>query len=180
MKQTAATYFPTQTDETTFRFMSARFSVPWPSMPVLIPHRLRRKLRSRLRSRQSPASSITSLQTSLSPSDTLRSLRAHQWSYYDGQYIFLALVGVFSLCVIESPGALVKTSIATLITLSLLLPVTRQVSLPFLPVASWLILFYACRLVVFIGTVGTSKLTLGSDSSPVTIVPLYRFEYFPL
>lgn len=174
MKQTVTTDFSTRTHEALVESMNARLSVPWPSMPVLIPHRIRRKLRSRLRSRQSPASSITSLQTSLSPSDTLRSLRAHQWSYYDGQYIFLALVGVFALCVIQSPGPLVKTSIAALLTLSLLLPITRQFFMPFLPIAAWLVLFYACRLVVITISPPTdssesfsrSKLTLVSRFVP--------------
>lgn len=150
MKHSPTTDFSLRTDETVFKSMSGRLSLGWPSMPVFIPHRIRRKLRSRLRSRQSPASSITSLQTSFSPSDTLRSLRAHQWSYYDGQYILLALLGVFDLCVIEVPGPLARTSIAALITLSLLLPVTRQFFLPFLPIASWLVLFYACGSAQFL------------------------------
>jgi hypothetical protein len=29
--------------------------------------------------------------------------------------------------------------------LSLVLPITRQFFLPFLPIAAWLIFFYACR-----------------------------------
>ncbi|KZF21932.1 aureobasidin resistance protein Aur1 [Xylona heveae TC161] len=116
-------------------------------MPVIVPHRFRRKLRSKLRSRQSPASSLASLQTSFSPADTLRSLRAHRWSYNDGQYLLLIIIGIFSLCVIETIGPMAKTLISTLLLTSLILPVTRQFFLPFLPIAGWLVLFYACRFV---------------------------------
>ena len=123
----------------------SKFALAWPSLPVLIPHRIRRKLRSKLRSRQSPSSSVASLQTSFWPADTIPSLRSHRWSYYDAQYLLLAILGIFSLCVIESPGPVAKTAVATLLFASLLMPITRQFFLPFLPVATWLVFFYACR-----------------------------------
>jgi len=126
-------------------FAKSNIQLPWPTLKLLIPHRLRRKLRSKLRNRQSPASSITTLQTSFSPADTLRSLQSHRWTVYDGQYLILAILGIFSLCIIESPGALVKTLVASLLLFSLVLPITRQFFLPFLPIAAWLIFFYACR-----------------------------------
>ena len=125
-------------------FAKSNFSLPWRTVKLLVPHRLRRKLRSKLRNRQSPASSITTLQTSFSPADTLRSLQSHRWSLYDGQYLLLAILGIFSLCIIESPGTLVKTTVASLLLFSLVLPITRQFFLPFLPIAAWLIFFYAC------------------------------------
>ncbi len=81
----------------------------------------------------------------MSPADTIRALRRHRWSFYDGQYLVLAVLGIFSLCIIESPGPLVKTVIATLLMTSLIIPLTRQFFLPFLPIISWLVLFYACR-----------------------------------
>ena len=126
-------------------FAKSNIQLPWPTLKLLVPHRLRRKLRSKLRNRQSPASSITTLQTSFSPADTLRSLQSHRWTVYDGQYLILAILGIFSLCIIESPGALVKTMVASLLLFSLVLPITRQFFLPFLPIAAWLIFFYACR-----------------------------------
>jgi hypothetical protein len=126
-------------------FAKSNIQLPWPVLKLLAPRRLRRKLRSKLRNRQSPASSITTLQTSLSPADTLRSLQSHRWTVYDGQYLILAILGIFSLCIIESPGALVKTVVASLLLFSLVLPITRQFFLPFLPIAAWLIFFYACR-----------------------------------
>ena len=119
--------------------------LPWKSIKILFPHRVRRRLRSRLRSRVSPAaSSISSLNTSFSPLDTLKSLQAHQWTVYDGQYLLLICMGIFSLCVIESPGPLGKTLVSLLLLMSLILPVTSQVMLPALPMATYLIFFYAC------------------------------------
>ena len=125
----------------------ARVQIPWRSIQLLVPHRLRRKIRSKLRNRQSPASSITALQTSISPSDTLRSLQQHKWTWHDGQWVILAFLGIFSLCIIESPGPLVKMAVATFIGISLILPVTRQFFLPFMPIAAYLIWFYSARYV---------------------------------
>ncbi|QKX56189.1 uncharacterized protein TRUGW13939_03289 [Talaromyces rugulosus] len=121
--------------------------MPWRSFKLLMPHRMRRRLRSRLRSRQSPASSIASMQTSFSPRDTLRSLQSYRWSAYDFQYLLLMIIGIFSLSLIQAPGPMGKTAIASLLLTSLLLPITRQFFLPFLPVAAWLIFFYACQFV---------------------------------
>lgn len=119
--------------------------IPWRSLQLLVPHRLRRKLRSKVRNRQSPASSITKLQTSFSPLETLRALQQHRWTIYDGQWLILAFLGIFSLSIIESPGPLVKTAVATFFLTTLCLPITRQFFMPFLPIASYLIWFYACR-----------------------------------
>ena len=125
-------------------FGKVQIMLPWKSIQLLFPHRVRRRLRSKLRSRVSPASSISSLKTSFSPFDTLKSLQAHRWTVYDGQYLILIVLGVFSLCIIESPGPLAKTLVALGLLGSLLFPVTCQFFLPFLPIACWLIFFYAC------------------------------------
>lgn len=146
----ASTYFSLAGDENSTQRFFTRSKIPlsWPSLPVLLPHRLRRKFRStrsKIRSRQTPTSSIAALNTSFSPADTLRSLRTHHWSYYDAQYLFLAVLGIFALSIIESPGALVKTIVATLLLTSLIIPITRQFFLPFLPIAAWLIFFFSCQ-----------------------------------
>lgn len=131
--------------------MLARTSVPGlAALPSFIPHRVRRKWRatkSRIRSRQAPTSSIAGLETSLSPSDTLRSLRTHPWSIYDAQYLFLAIVAIFSLSVSESPGPFAKTFVATLLMTGLCLPITRQFLLPLLPTLTWLLLFSSAKCV---------------------------------
>jgi len=127
-------------------YSPVRLGFSWPlSIPNPIPHRIRRKLRSKIRSRQSPSSNtFTHLQTSYNPRDTLRSLAEHKWSVYDGQYLILMILGIFSLCIIPSPGPLVKTAISTIIITALILPVSRQFLLPSLAIWSWLIFFYAC------------------------------------
>ena len=126
-------------------YSSPKIPFSWPpSIPTIIPHRLRRKLRSKVRSRQSPSSSLTRLQTSYSPADTLVALRRHRWSFYDGQYLVLLILAIFSLCIIPSPGPLLKTAISTAIIAGLVLPVTRQFLLPSLAIWMWLIFFYAC------------------------------------
>lgn len=136
-------------DDGTQRFFSTtKMPVSWPSLPAIVPHRIRRKFRStrsKIRSRQTPTSTLTSLQTSFNPADTLKTLRMHHWSLYDAQYILLALIGIFALSIIQSPGPLIKTTVASLLMLSLLMPITRQFFLPFLPIAAWLILFYSCQ-----------------------------------
>lgn len=135
---------------------SSRYSFSRPTLklllwPLTMPYRLRRKFRSTksmIRSRQSPASSsITRLATSFNPSDTLDSLHTHQWSWYDAQYLFLAILGIFALSIIPTYGPFFKTLVASLLLTSLVLPVTRQFFLPILPIFAWLTFFYACAFI---------------------------------
>lgn len=145
----SSSYFHFLDNDVGSPYMLSKVKVPGlASLPTLIPHKVRRKWRatkSRVRSRQSPTSSIASLETSLSPADTLRCLRTHQWSFYDGQYLFLAIIAIFSLCVLESPGPVAKTFIASLLLTALVIPALRQFFLPFLPVATWLLLFASAK-----------------------------------
>jgi hypothetical protein len=120
----------------------------WPSLPNPIPRRYRRRLRSKFRSSQSPASSITDIETSFNPADTIRALRTHRWSVYDAQYLFLIMIGIFSLSISQAPGPLMKTGAASLMMLALLMPVTRQFFLPFLPILTWLVFFFNARYVL--------------------------------
>ncbi|PSS09269.1 hypothetical protein M430DRAFT_37276 [Amorphotheca resinae ATCC 22711] len=119
----------------------------WPSLPNPIPRRYRRRLRSKFRSSQSPASSITDIETSFNPADTIRALRTHRWSVYDAQYLFLIMIGIFSLSISQAPGPLMKTGAASLMMLALLMPVTRQFFLPFLPILTWLVFFFNARFI---------------------------------
>ncbi|EMC95690.1 hypothetical protein BAUCODRAFT_499183 [Baudoinia panamericana UAMH 10762] len=145
------TYSSIPGDRSTQRSYSiAKFPSWWPSVPTFLSHRVRRRLRSarsKIRARQSPTSNIASLSTSFNPADTIRDLRSHNWTAYDAQYLFLAVLGIFSLSVIQTPGPLIKTMVAGLLMTSLIIPITRQFFLPFLPIASWLIFFYACQFV---------------------------------
>jgi hypothetical protein len=129
---------------------SPRFPGALPNLRILVPHKVRRKWRAtsaRLRIGQSPASNVFQLQTSFSPADTIHALRKHQWSLYDFQYLGLAVLGIFCLSIIgpPGPGPMFKTFVATLLLLSLTLPITRQFFLPFLPVIGWLVLFYSAK-----------------------------------
>lgn len=127
------------------QYSSPKIPFSWPpSIPTIIPHRIRRKLRSKVRSRQSPSSSLSDLETSFSPADTLVALRRHRWSFYDGQYLVLIVLAIFSLCIIPTIGPLAKTAFSTLIITALIFPVTRQFLLPSLAIWMWLIFFYAC------------------------------------
>ncbi|MCJ1319757.1 Aureobasidin resistance protein Aur1 [Xylographa vitiligo] len=113
----------------------------------MLPHRLRRKLKSKIRSRQSPASIVSSVETSFNPADTLHALREHDWSYYDAQYLLLFILALFALSIIETYGPLFKTAVVILLLTALVLPLTRQFFLPFLPIATWLVFFYSCRFI---------------------------------
>ncbi|KAK2751746.1 Aureobasidin resistance protein Aur1 [Onygenales sp. PD_40] len=121
--------------------------IPWRSIQMLLPHRVRRRLRSKIRSRVSPTSTITSLNSSFSPLDTLKTLQAHQWTVHDAQYLVLLFLGIFCLCMIESPGPLPKTLVAFFLVSTLLIPATCQFFLPFLPIIGWLVYFYACQFI---------------------------------
>lgn len=136
--------FPSRKDHQN-TYSKAKLPFSWPaSIPTIIPHRIRRKLRSKVRSRQSPSSSLSALQTSWSPADSIQALHEHRWSYYDGQYLLLLVIAIYSLCMIPSLGPLVKTVISALFLTALILPITRQFFLPFTPIAGWLILYDAC------------------------------------
>lgn len=135
-------FIPSWKDRTQDQIGKLQIQVPW---RLLVPHRMRRKIRSKLRSRIAPTTSISSMQTSFSPMDTLRALQRHKWTLYDFQYLLLIVMGIFSLSVIGVPGPLTKTAISTLLIFLLLAPVTRQFFFPFLPIAAWLIFFYACQ-----------------------------------
>jgi hypothetical protein len=114
----------------------------------ILPYKLRRKWRAtkaRMSSRVSPASSITHLETSFSPKDTIYALRKHKWSMYDGQYLILVVLAIFCLSIMAFPSPLFRTFVATLVMGVLLVPVTRQFWLPFLPIAGWLVLFWSCK-----------------------------------
>ena len=133
--------------------LSSLSQLPWSwptSLSIHLPHRLRRKLRStrsKIRAMQTPTSSIAGLEWSCRPSDTLRALHTHRCTVWDLQYLFLGLLLVGSLAVIESPGPLVKTLVVSVLLGTLAMPVTCQFFLPFLPIAVYLIFFYACQFI---------------------------------
>jgi inositol phosphorylceramide synthase catalytic subunit len=65
----------------------------------------------------------------------------------DGHYIFLAIIGIFALSVISSPGPIVKTLLASLLLIGFVIPITRQFLLPALPAITWGVLFYSASFI---------------------------------
>ncbi|TVY55524.1 Inositol phosphorylceramide synthase catalytic subunit aur1 [Lachnellula cervina] len=128
-------------------YTKSKLPFSWASIPNPIPRRYRRRLRSKFRSAQSPASAIASIETSFNPKDSIRALRHHRWSIYDGHYLILIILAIFSLSISQAPGPLVKTGAAALLMLALLMPITRQFFLPFLPIATWLVFFFNARFI---------------------------------
>ncbi|KAG0220226.1 Aureobasidin resistance protein Aur1 [Mortierella sp. NVP41] len=77
---------------------------------------------------------------------TLRPLQQHEYTLYDLQYVFLAVLFSFCYYIMDKP-VWFKLPIA-LGVMALLIPRrTRLFMLPFLAVAAWLILFYCCRFI---------------------------------
>jgi len=130
---------------------SAQMPSALPNLRLFIPHKVRRKWRAtkgRLRVGQSPASNVFKLQTSFSPADTIQALRTHQWSLYDFQYFGLAVLGIFCMSIAQFPGPMMKTLVATLFMISVIVPISRQFFLPFLPIAAWLLLWSSAKYVI--------------------------------
>jgi hypothetical protein len=61
--------------------------------------------------------------------------------------LVLIILAIFSLSISQAPGPMVKTGAAGLLMLLLLMPITRQFFLPFLPIATWLFFFFNARYV---------------------------------
>jgi hypothetical protein len=84
-------------------FTKAKIRFSWPPIPNPISRRYRRRFYSTFYSAQSPASSISLIETPFDISETIRALRAHRWSYYDGQHITLIILSIF--LAIDKPSA---------------------------------------------------------------------------
>jgi hypothetical protein len=114
------------------------------ALPVALARRHRRRLRSWVRSRQSPAATaLGALETSANPLRSLATLRRHRWRRHDAQYLLLAALGLFALA-LTPQGRPFKLAASALALALLAMPVTQQFVLPFLPIAAWLVFFYAC------------------------------------
>ncbi|KAK9369749.1 hypothetical protein V1509DRAFT_433281 [Lipomyces kononenkoae] len=108
---------------------------------------LRRKFRTVFMSDVTPSSTLARLDRSWDIKKTVRRVRLHKWNAYDLQYLLDFTIACFAFFVITEPGVLVKLVIATLFALALLIPITSQFFFPFVPIGTWLILFYSCRFI---------------------------------
>ncbi|KAF8953535.1 Aureobasidin resistance protein Aur1 [Podila verticillata] len=77
---------------------------------------------------------------------TIRPLQQHHYTLFDLQYVFLFVLFSFCYYIMDKP-IWFKLPIALLATGLLIPKKTRQFMLPFLAIASWLILFYCCRFI---------------------------------
>jgi hypothetical protein len=73
-------------------------------------------------------------------------LQHHTFTFYDLQYLFLALLFSFCYAVMDEP-VWIKLPIAFTALILLVLTKTRPFMLPSLAVAGWLTLFYTCRFI---------------------------------
>ncbi|KAK9469701.1 hypothetical protein V1512DRAFT_256851 [Lipomyces arxii] len=94
-----------------------------------------------------PAPPVHRIDTSFNVFKTIVRIKTHKLCATDLQYVLLFFVGVFCFFVVEIPTLIWKILLVLAIATGLLIPITSQVVLPFLPVASWLILFYSCRFI---------------------------------
>ncbi|KAK9473966.1 uncharacterized protein V1510DRAFT_312395 [Dipodascopsis tothii] len=94
-----------------------------------------------------PQQTIARLETSFSINKTLKKVQKHKWNAYDLQYLLSFSIACFVFFVVTAPGVWFKLSLMSLLALALLLPVTSQFFFPFIPIATWLILYYACQFI---------------------------------
>ncbi|KAK9454683.1 PAP2 superfamily-domain-containing protein [Dipodascopsis uninucleata] len=87
------------------------------------------------------------LELSVNPMLTLRKLMRHELRFSDGEYGVLFAIVLFCAIVDTEPGWLMKCLMFSGIILALLIPLTSQFFLPFLPILTWLLLFYSCRFI---------------------------------
>lgn len=123
----------------------------WPehlNLPFLntIPHRYGiGRRRSKSKSRAHPGvDDITTLKTSFNAWDGLRDLQKHKWCTSDLQYLFLAMLALFSLWV-APPAPGVKTLAVLLSVWVIAMPATRQFFLPSSMIWIWLLYFFCSR-----------------------------------
>lgn len=87
------------------------------------------------------------LDTSLSPSVTLKRLRAHQWQRSDLIYVLHVVNAFFWTALMQTPQFPFKLLIPAVWVIALLVPFTSQFFLPATPVLSWLITYYSSRYI---------------------------------
>ncbi|KAK9245414.1 hypothetical protein V1506DRAFT_538502 [Lipomyces tetrasporus] len=108
---------------------------------------LRRKFRTFFMSDVPPSSTLARLDRSWSIKKTLKRVQHHKWNLYDLQYLLDFTIACFAFFMITQPGVIVKTLIAALFALALLVPITSQFFFPFVPIGTWLVLFYSNQFI---------------------------------
>lgn len=91
--------------------------------------------------------SLQRLHTSFSAMDGVRKLKAHKWRKRDLQYCVTLPILLYAYIICESPSFIPRTLFVLFYIYLCLAPVFSQFFLPFLPTATYLILFYVCRFI---------------------------------
>lgn len=94
-----------------------------------------------------PGGTLTRLERSWDIRITFKRLGNHEWNRWDLQYVVMIPLLLFCFCVMVEPPLLVRVAIAILLLVGISAPITSQFWLPFMPIATWLILFYSCRFI---------------------------------
>ncbi|KAH6900191.1 hypothetical protein B0T10DRAFT_18511 [Thelonectria olida] len=124
----------------------------WPeqfNLPFLntVPHRYRMgRHRSKSRSRAHGLEDITTLQTSFNAWDGIRDLQKHKYRTSDLQYVFLALLALFSLWIAPPAPGLKTLAVLASVWVSFM-PATRQFFLPSACIWVWLLYFFCSRFI---------------------------------
>ncbi|KAK9475769.1 hypothetical protein V1514DRAFT_339057 [Lipomyces japonicus] len=108
---------------------------------------LRRKFRTLFMSDVTPSSTLARLEHSWSPRKTLRRLQTHRWTTADLQYFVDFVIACFAFFVAADVSVWLRLGITIGFATLLLLPVTSQFFFPFVPIATWLVLFFTCRFI---------------------------------
>lgn len=103
-----------------------------------------KRLFYRIRASARDASELTTISFSFRPQVTLDAIRTHSWQRNDLQWVLCGTLLLVAFFIAEAPFFF-KLGFITLLGGLLLVPITSQFFLPFLPVATWLIFFFSCR-----------------------------------
>lgn len=90
---------------------------------------------------------LQQLDTNFSFFEGLRRLRRHQWRWRDLQFCVIIPTLIFCFVVCEKPTLIPRTLFTLLLIYLVTAPATGQFFRNFLPTATWLLLFYACRYI---------------------------------
>lgn len=94
-----------------------------------------------------PGSTLTRLETSWDLRKTFKHVRTRTYSKGDLQYLIMFVILLFCFIIARDPPPLARLALAVLLFLGVTIPIMKQFWLPFMPIGTWLILFYCCRFI---------------------------------
>lgn len=94
-----------------------------------------------------PGSSLSHLETSWDIRKTVRQLKSHSYKWGDIQYLLLFVILVFSFSVTQDPAPFVRFLLAIVLLLAVTVPILKTFWLPFMPIGTWLILYFSCQYI---------------------------------